>query len=530
MSEESFEEKLSSLGAFEISNKMIELAEKNHLNKIFLNAGRGNPNWINAKARKAYARFMEFAIEESSKTIHEGDLAGYILGDSIEENFEAYFNQEDEISVFIRQAVQYCTDCLHLNKKEILLELCNGIIGNNYPVPSRCLTNIEPILNAYLQSTLYPDTDLAKTTKLFPVEGGTGAIVYIFKALKHNGLLGSGDKIAINTPIFTPYIQIPELSDFKMTEIQVNATESDDWDIPKEEIEKLLDPTIKAFFAVNPTNPGSHAFSKETLNRIKEVVEKRKDLIIITDDVYGTFVDGFKSLYGVLPYNTLLVYSFSKLYGCTGWRLGLIAANENNVFDELLKKLDQSDVERLHGDYSFVVNNPEALSFVDRIVADSRDIGLYHTSGLSTPQQVMMAFFALSHLVSGEKDTYIETAKKIVGDRYHILYEALGIKEDNSKLNAKYYTLIDLYELAKEKYGQAFSEYLKNNYNQIDFLLHMSEDEGTVLMEGLGFDAPTGTLRVSQANLPDEDYRKIGHRFNELLEKYYEEYKKGSRV
>ncbi len=35
--------------------------------------------------------------------------------------------------------------------------------------------------------------------------GGTAAICYIFNSLKENGLIKAGDKIAINTPIFTPY-------------------------------------------------------------------------------------------------------------------------------------------------------------------------------------------------------------------------------------------------------------------------------------------------------------------------------------
>ena len=61
---------------------------------------------------------------------------------------------------------------------------------------------------------------------------------------------------------------------------------------------------------------------------------KRKDLIILTDDVYGTFVPGFRSLLGALPRNTIGVYSFSKYFGCTGWRLGVIAIHQDNIFDE----------------------------------------------------------------------------------------------------------------------------------------------------------------------------------------------------
>ena len=72
---------------------------------------------------------------------------------------------------------------------------------------------------------------------------------------------------------------------------------------------------------------------------IRKIVEQRPDLIIITDDVYGTFAKEFKTVYSVAPRNTLLVYSYSKLYGVTGWRTGLIALNKENIFDELIAKL-----------------------------------------------------------------------------------------------------------------------------------------------------------------------------------------------
>ena len=35
------------------------------------------------------------------------------------------------------------------------------------------------------------------------------------------------------------------------------------------------------------------------------------------------------------------------------------------------------------------------MKFIDRIVADSRDVGLNHSAGLSLPQQVMMSLFSL---------------------------------------------------------------------------------------------------------------------------------------
>ena len=58
--------------------------------------------------------------------------------------------------------------------------------------------------------------------------------------------------------------------------------------------------------------------------------------MLLTDDVYGTFVQGFRSLLGEFPHNTIGVYSYSKYFGCTGWRLGVIAVHEDNIFDEMI--------------------------------------------------------------------------------------------------------------------------------------------------------------------------------------------------
>lgn len=521
-----YEQKLEKLGAFEISSNMLKIAKNNERHNTFLNAGRGNPNWINTQARLAFGRIMCFGVEESRRTMDMGTLAGYTTLDGIGARFDAFLKKGDETDAFLAGAIQYCVETLGLEKDGLIKEFADAVIGNNYPVPSRCLVNMEKILNAYLESTLYNGVSLKDTTKVFPTEGGTAAICYIFDSLRHNGLLKAGDQIAINIPIFTPYLQIPRLTGYQLTEINLQSTEESHWHIPAEEIAKLEDPAIKAFFLINPSNPGSHALTPETLQRIAAVVEKRKDLIIITDDVYGTFVDGFQTVYSVAPYNTLLVYSYSKLFGVTGWRIGCIAMNEKNVFDELIAKLPEEKQKTLDFDYSIVTMDPRHLPFIERICADSRSIGLYHTSGLSTPQQAMMALLSLTHLVCKDADAYIETSKKIVRARYHDLLSTIGAQEDNDRTNAKYYCLIDVYEIAERVYDGAFAAWLKANFEEIDFLLHLAEEEGVVLMEGVGFSATPGTLRVSQANLPDDCYKRIANRVLQLLEEYHRQYEK----
>ena len=117
--------------------------------------------------------------------------------------------------------------------------------------------------------------------------------------MKANRLLLPGDTIALATPIFTPYIEMTHLEDYDLKVVQIRAPQENKFQFTDEEIKKLEDPKVKAFFVVNPSNPPGMALSKETIAKLANLVKtKRPDLMILTDDVYGTFVHGFRSLFG----------------------------------------------------------------------------------------------------------------------------------------------------------------------------------------------------------------------------------------
>jgi len=86
---------------------------------------------------------------------------------------------------------------------------------------------------------------------------------YIFKSLKANRLLHPGDTIALGTPIFTPYLEMTHLEDYDLKVVHVRAPQENRFQYTDEEIRKLEDPKIKAFFVVNPGNPTGMAISKE---------------------------------------------------------------------------------------------------------------------------------------------------------------------------------------------------------------------------------------------------------------------------
>lgn len=517
------------LSPFELKNKLISLANKHGDTSIWamLNAGRGNPNWTAATPREAFFTLGQFAVEETRRTWNNGDLAGMPQTNGIAKRLDAYLKGHPDAPgvTLLNNVLDFGPKQLEFDPDAWIHELVDGIIGDNYPVPDRMLVHLEKVVNAYLIQELCNHVSPPGNYDLFAVEGGTAAMCYCFDSLVANDLLSVGDKIALMVPTFTPYLEIPNLSRYQFNMVRINALETDNkgnhtWQYPKSEIEKLKDPNIKALFIVNPSNPPSVAQNNESKAYLIEVVKKfNPKLMIITDDVYGTFVDNFRSLMSELPFNTLGVYSFSKYFGSTGWRLGVIAIQKENVFDQLLKELPHEKSESLAKRYKTITLHPEQLRFIDRMVADSRQVALNHTAGLSTPQQVQMGLFALFALLDQENH-YKKLTQKICHYRQKLLYEGFGLKLRDDKYDAAYYSQIDLLVWAKEKYGDDFCNYLQANYEPTDILFRLAEESSIVLLNGGGFGGPNWSIRTSLANLDDEDYRAIGETVRRTFEEY----------
>jgi aspartate 4-decarboxylase len=342
---------------------------------------------------------------------------------------------------------------------------------------------------------------------------------YIFKSLKANRLLNAGDTIAMVTPIFTPYLEMPHLEDYNLKIVSIPARQEQRWQFTEADLAPLLDPAVKALFVVNPGNPYAVALSRESIENIGRILRKRPDLMLLTDDVYGTFVPGFRSLLGEFPKNTIGVYSYSKYFGCSGWRLGVIALHEDNVFDEQIAAQPEPVAQLLDKRYAPLSLEPRTIKFIDRIVADSRDIALNHTAGLSLPQQVMMTLFSLAELYDGKK-AYQQACIGILRKRVMATIEGLGIDIPPNPLFDWYYGLIDLEFWLRKYGGDDVVEWITEHVHPLDPVFRLAEDHGIVLLNGGGFDAPNWSVRVSFANLDDDVYDDIGRAVRAVARSY----------
>ncbi|PMH46039.1 aspartate 4-decarboxylase [Vibrio sp. 10N.286.49.B3] len=515
------------LSPFELKDKLIEVAQTVP-DRVLLDAGRGNPNFLATLPRKAFLRLGDFAVEEAERSYAylNGGFGGIPDGVGVVERFDSFAkdNKGREGVEFMQRALSYAKDRLGIDKQAFLHELVNAYLACNYPVPSRMLTNIEKVVKQYIGEEMYGPLPMTTDFDLFATEGGTASMTYTFATMFNNGLLKKGDKVALITPIFTPYLEIPELAEYELEIVELRLDETT-WQLPMSEIEKLADTDIKLLCVVNPANPASVKFSTETLDNLTQFVEtQRSDLFIITDDVYSTFADDFVSLFAKLPYNTLCVYSFSKYFGATGWRLGTIGIQHHNVFDDAMRRLPEAHQEKLDDRYKTLTVTPRDIKFIDRIVADSRSVALNHTAGLSLPQQVQMALFSLNCLMDSEGE-YKAACKRIIRERYITLYKNIGLEVEDNTDRVDYYTLLELDTLGGKLYGEEFVEWFKAQGKGKDFLFRLAHDTGVILLPGRGFDTVNASVRVSLANLTHHEYELIGRSTRQVLNEYYVEFK-----
>lgn len=508
---------------FEIKNLLIQKAQDACAKSgcSILNAGRGNPNFLNTAVRKSFALLTLFAADMAQEGSVVMDVGYRRTKAGMSKSLQEFLKKHQGSSgaAFLGQAVDYVIKNVNMDSDEIVFQLVDGIQADFYPDPPRIFPVTEKIVRKYLDRVVFSGTPPQGTFHLFATEGATAAMIYIFNSLKENMILNPGDKVAIVTPIFSPYLELPVLKDYGLKPVYIRGNEEMGWQVPDSEVAKLKDPGVKALFMVNPTNPTSVSLNADTVKRMAGTIRSHNpDMVIISDTVYASFVHEFNTFGKELPENILGVYSYSKYFGVTGWRLGVVMVHENCVVNRLIKKLPKAKQALLDVRYRLVSNKPGEIPFHERLEMDSRQVALAHTGGISGPQQVAMCLFSLYELLNDDY-AYKKSIMDILKKRWTALFGALNMPEPQGKNLTRYYALINLKTLAKKMYDHAFAEQLAKGHS-MEFLFKLAENHHTVCLPGEGFAGPDWSLRVALANINEEDCRNVGQAIVSVMKEY----------
>lgn len=152
--------------------------------------------------------------------------------------------------------------------------------------------------------------------------------------------MNADDEILVPEPFYANYYSFATSTDVKV--VAISSHIEDGFRLPPiEEFEKKITEKTRGIIICNPNNPTGHVYSKEELEKIKELVLKY-DLFLLSDEVYREFVYDDEKFYSIMHLegmenNAILIDSFSKRYSATGLRTGALVTKNKQLRDIALK-------------------------------------------------------------------------------------------------------------------------------------------------------------------------------------------------
>lgn len=153
-----------------------------------------------------------------------------------------------------------------------------------------------------------------------------GATYALFTTM--SAFLSPGDEVILFEPAYDSYIPAIRVQGAKPIRIALRFPE---YQIPWEVVASKINSKTKLILINSPHNPTGALLSDSDLRQL-EALTKGTDILILSDEVYEHVIfDGLPHL-SVLKYpglrdRSLAVFSFGKVYDCTGWKTGYIAGN-----------------------------------------------------------------------------------------------------------------------------------------------------------------------------------------------------------
>lgn len=186
-----------------------------------------------------------------------------------------------------------------------------------YALPDGLSTLREAVAKKHLERTgltVDPDRNVLITA------GNMQALNTLFHVL-----IDPGDEVIVTDPGFASHIQQIRLCGGVPRYWALDETNA--WSLDLDTLPSLISQKTKAIVLVSPSNPTGKIFSEQELRRVGEIA-KASDVMVLLDDPYSHFTfenhDRYFNLASVADLKDHLAYlfTFSKSYAMSGWRLG----------------------------------------------------------------------------------------------------------------------------------------------------------------------------------------------------------------
>lgn len=242
----------------------------------------------------------------------------------------------------------------------------------------------------------------------------TGASEALFFTML--SLFDEGEEVIVTEPLYANYIGYSRSGNVKMKAITTSFENG--FALPSiDEFEKAITPKTKAILICNPSNPTGYNYSKDELDRLRDIALKH-DLFIISDEVYREFnYTGLPHMsmmsYPEIDQNVILIDSLSKRFSACGARIGMVASKNKEVLDTILKfaqqRLSPPTVEQIAAIALFDVKD-EYFTEVNHEYIQRRDVlvaGLNSIEGVKCPTP-KGAFYCMVQLPITDSDHFCQ--------------------------------------------------------------------------------------------------------------------------
>lgn len=203
--------------------------------------------------------------------------------------------------------------------------------GKTHYSPAKGILELRQTISQYYETRFKCAVD---AERIVITPGASGALLLALGAV-----LDVDDEVLIADPAYPCYRHFAHFLSAKPISIPVGADEQ--FQLSLDLVKQNWSDKTKAVIIASPSNPTGTMIEKDQLKAIHEFVEQREGVLVV-DEIYQELVYDREAETALgQSDNIIVINSFSKYFGMTGWRLGWLVVNESllPMIDKLMQNL-----------------------------------------------------------------------------------------------------------------------------------------------------------------------------------------------